>query len=174
MVPTDSLFLQSILKLTGGWPVLIRAWLLQDMLRTREPWISTAAGGVEICRGTITKIDDRNEGGYYFGTVTVDCPDAEYAYWFKNENFIAWKNGMPLVTGPDILTAIDLDTFEPVANQASCVGQKIALIAIPIHAGFRHGAVYEAMSPRAFGFDFDHQPIERLWPSVQACRKPGL
>jgi DUF917 family protein len=124
--------------------------------------IALAAGGVEICRGTITKIDDRNEGGYYWGTVTIDCADGEYSYWFKNENFIAWKDGEPLVTGPDILTAIDLDTCEPVANQVSFVGQNIALIAIPIQAGFRHAEVYEALSPRAFGFDFDYQPIERL------------
>jgi hypothetical protein len=71
------------------------------------------------------------------------------------------------VPGPDLLTAIDLDTCELIANQASYVGQNIALIAIPIQAGFRHEEVYRALGPRAFGFDFDYQPIQRL-----RCSRP--
>lgn len=124
--------------------------------------ILIATGGREICRGRISQIQDRSDGGYNIGTVTVDTDQGEFSYWFKNENFVVWKNGVPHVTGPDIITAIDLESFEPIANQVSYVGQQIVLVGVPIQPVMRRDEVYEALGPRAFGFDFDYQPVDSL------------
>lgn len=118
-----------------------------------------AFGGYELGRGTITIKDDKDNAGYYWGTVTVDCGEDELKYWFKNENHVVWKNGEPSVTSPDIIAAIDTDTGEPVPNPLSQVGQNIALVALPCKPQQKDTTL---LTPRYFGFDIDHIPVEQL------------
>ncbi len=121
-----------------------------------------ATGGYVLCRGTITKKDDSDEIGYYWGTVTVDAGADEYKYWFKNENHVVWKNGEPYVTSPDIITAIDLETGEPIPNPTSYEGQKIALVGVPCKPQLDCPECYSVLAPRYFGFDIDHVSIREI------------
>lgn len=118
-----------------------------------------AFGGWELGRGVITAKEDSDEGGYYWGAVTVDCGSDELKYWFKNENHVVWKNGEPYVTSPDIIAAIDLETGEPVPNPLSHTGQKIALVALPCKPQQENAAL---LMPRYFGFDIDHVPLREV------------
>ena len=118
-----------------------------------------AKGGYELGRGTIVKKDDYDGEGYYWGTVTIDCGHTQLKYWFKNENHIVWKDDKPYVTSPDIIAAVDTETGEPVPNPLSYVGQKVALIAMPCKPQQKDSAL---LTPRYFGFDIDHIPLETL------------
>ena len=118
-----------------------------------------AFGGYELGRGTITVKDDRDDAGYYWGTITVDCGADELKYWFKNENHVVWKNGQPSVTSPDIIAAVDTDTGEPVPNPLARVGQNVALVAMACKP---QQADTTLLTPRYFGFDIDHIPIQDL------------
>jgi DUF917 family protein len=121
-----------------------------------------AVGGYELCRGTITAKDDYDEAGYYWGTVTIDCGADEFKYWFKNENHIVWRNGEPYVTSPDLISAIDIETGEPVPNPLSYVGQKIALVGIPCKPQLECQECYDVLTPRYFGYDIEHVSIREV------------
>ena len=121
-----------------------------------------AIGGYELCRGTITNIDDYNEGGYYWGTVTVDCREDTFKYWFKNENHIVWKNDIPFVSSPDLISAIDTDTGEPVPNPLAHVGQRIALVGVPCKPQLECPECYAVLTPEYFGFEIKHVPIREV------------
>lgn len=116
-------------------------------------------GGYLLDEGTITVKDDYDDIGYYWGTVTVDCGQDTLKYWFKNENHIVWKNDKPIVTSPDIISAIDVETGEPVTNPGSYVGQKIALVGVACKEQLDCEACYEVLTPKYFGFDIEHVPI---------------
>ena len=115
--------------------------------------------GYEVGRGTIVAKDDYDADGYYWGITTVQCASDELKYWFKNENHVLWKNGVPFVTSPDIIAAIDTDTGEPVPNPLSRVGQHVALV---VKACKSQQEQTELLTPRYFGFDFDHIPVEKV------------
>lgn len=119
-------------------------------------------GGYELGRGKIVAKDDYDEGGYYWGTTTIDCGKDELKYWFKNENHVVWKNGEPYVTSPDIIAAIDTDTGEPVPNPLSYVGQNVVLVGVPCKIQQESPEGNRLLSPRYFGFDFDHVPIREV------------
>ncbi len=120
------------------------------------------AGGFVLCKGRIIKKEDRDEGGYYWGTVTIDAGDETYKYWFKNENHIVWKNDLPYVTSPDIITAIDRETGEPIANPESYVGQSVTLLGIPCKAQLETPECHAVLAPKYFGFDIEHRPISEV------------
>lgn len=120
---------------------------LQDVLKV--------TGAAEICSGPVTKIEAINQGGYYVGRFWVQDEGAEFCVWFKNENFVIWKDDVPVLTGPDIISAIDLDTILPVANQALRVDQRLCVVGLPFDSRLEGTAMVEAISPRAFGFEFD-------------------
>ncbi len=113
--------------------------------------------GVEVGRGKISAKDDSDKGGYYWGTFTVDCEDFDLKIWFKNENHVLWKNDEPLVTSPDLICTIDLDTAEPIPNPWIAEGQNVAIVALPCKP---EQADTKLLTPRYFGFDIDHIPLK--------------
>ncbi len=121
-----------------------------------------ATDGYILCKGTIVKKEDSDEIGYYWGTVTIDAGDDEFKYWFKNENHVVWKNGEPYVTSPDIISAIDLDTGEPIPNPLSKVGQNVALVGLPCKPELETKECIDVLAPPYFGFDFKHVPIREV------------
>ncbi|MDR1134454.1 MAG: DUF917 domain-containing protein [Synergistaceae bacterium] len=116
-------------------------------------------GGFELGRGVITIKDDYDKEGYYWGYVTVDCGGFKLKYWFKNENHVLWKDDVPFVTSPDIIAAVDTDTWEPVPNPLSHTGQKVALVALPCKP---QQETTDLLTPRYFGFDIDHIPLKKV------------
>lgn len=113
----------------------------------------------EVGRGTITRKEDSDEHGYYWGTVTVDCGKDELKYWFKNENHVLWKNGEPYITSPDLICAVDTDTGEPVPNPSSKVGQNVAVVVLPCKPEQKDTTL---LTPKYFGFDIDHVPLKKV------------
>lgn len=73
--------------------------------------------------------------------------------WFKNESHIAWLNGVPVVTSPDLIVALGADGY-PVTNPEIQVGSDVAVLALPAAASLRSLQAAEVLGPRHFGFDF--------------------
>jgi hypothetical protein len=121
--------------------------------------LMTFLGGYVIGRGVIVEKDDRDTDGYYWGTYTVDCGEEELKVWFKNENHVLWKNGSPYITSPDLICAIDTDTGEPVPNPSSYEGQNVAIVALACKDEQKNSTL---LTPRYFGFDIDHVPIDSV------------
>ncbi|MEY8387699.1 DUF917 domain-containing protein [Oscillospiraceae bacterium 38-13] len=89
----------------------------------------------EFCRGTIEKLDIKAEGGFDFGTTVVkDEKGARYYIDFKNENLILRdESGKTVLTAPDGIGMVDLETLTPLTNADTKVGMKVLVTMTPAH-----------------------------------------
>lgn len=125
--------------------------------------VAMAAGGRVVFRGTVTNSEWQERSGFTVGETTLaglgDDEGATYRLWYKNENLVAWRDGVPEVTSPDLICVLDRDSGEPVLNPRACVGQPLAIVALPAPAAWRSAEGIAVLGPRHFGFDFDYMPL---------------
>jgi DUF917 family protein len=128
-------------------------------------------GGWVLAKGEITAKDDYDKDGYYWGNVTItggqDYTGDIYKFWFKNENHVVWKNEVPYVMSPDIISTVDLETGEPIPNPKIKVGQKVALVGMKCKPVLRCKECYEVLTPQYFGYDIPYVPIEEVMKKVE-------
>lgn len=107
--------------------------------KTADELVDALAGAIgarELFRGTISLLDVRTEGGFDFATTTItgEGPFAGRTIHVdsKNENILLRDDALgPLVTVPDIMTFVEVDTLEPLTNADTAVGQRVVLLGIP-------------------------------------------
>ena len=89
----------------------------------------------EFCRGTIEKLDLEQEGGFDFGTTVVKGDDGhKYFIDFKNENLILRdEKGKTIMTAPEGIGLVDLDTLTPLTNADTKEGMKLLVTMTPAH-----------------------------------------
>lgn len=89
----------------------------------------------EFCRGTIEKLDLRAEGGFDFGTTVVKGENGQkYFIDFKNENLILRDEaGNTVMTAPDGIGMVDLDTLTPLTNADTKEGMRVLVTMTPAH-----------------------------------------
>lgn len=123
-----------------------------------------ALGGWKILTGQITRIDDEDRVGYYWGTHTITGKGAdegkEGRVWFKNEHHVCWVNDKPVVTSPDLIVIVDAATGEPLPNPLARVGLEVCILAFRRRPEFDNQKAIDILGPRYFGFDMNFEPIE--------------
>lgn len=89
----------------------------------------------EFCHGTIEKLDLKAEGGFDFGTTVVRGEDGhKYFIDFKNENLILRNEaGETIMTAPDGIGMVDMETLMPLTNADTKVGMKVLVTMTPAH-----------------------------------------
>lgn len=126
--------------------------------------VTEYTNGWLIAKGTITEKQWEDRVGYYWGTHVVTEETAEgtneYKIWFKNENHVCWKNGEVFITSPDSVNLVDAKTGEPITNSVLKEGDEVAIIAIKAVEQFKTEKGVGILGPKAFGFDYDYDPIE--------------
>lgn len=125
--------------------------------------------GVHLFDGRVERTDEASESGYQFHicthhiTGTGAFTGRECAVWVKNEHHIVWIDGEPKALSPDIIAVFDRATGHPLTNHQIEIGREVAVIAVPpLDPRWRSEKGIELLGPRAFGFDIDYQPVERL------------
>ena len=130
------------------------------------PEVVKATEGYLLFQGTITKKEDKDQDGYYWGSNEVkgtgEFSSHVFKYWFKNENHLTWMDGKLHVTSPDIICVIDSTTGEPITNPASKVGDRVSLIGYRSADRFRSPRALEVLGPRHFGVEAEYVPIETV------------
>ncbi|HLQ20686.1 MAG TPA: DUF917 domain-containing protein [Nitrososphaerales archaeon] len=125
-----------------------------------------ASGGYLLFEGTITKKEERDQDGYYWGSNelkgTGEFSSHSFKYWFKNENHLTWMDSKLHVTSPDIICVIDSRTGEPITNPASKVGDRVSLIGYRSADRFRSPRALGVLGPRHFGVEAEYVPIEKV------------
>jgi len=120
-----------------------------------------------IFRGKIADVQRRTEGGFARGDAFIDGIDA-YAgkrlqLSFQNEHLIALIDGVPVVTVPDLIATLDIDTGEPITTEGLRYGFRVAVIAMPCAPAWRTAAGLALVGPRYFGYDIDYVPVEERY-----------
>jgi len=127
-----------------------------------------------LFEGEVASSEIADEESYAFGLGSHelnglgDHEGHTFKIWYKNEYHISWLDGEPLVTSPDSLIMVDLDTGEPATSYDFSAGDRVAVVGRRAHPLHRTGRGIELLGPRHFGFDFDYVPIE------ERMREPGL
>ena len=87
----------------------------------------------EFCRGTIEELEIKAEGGFDFGTTVVRGEDGRrYFIDFKNENLILRdENGDTIMTAPDGIGMVDMDSMTPMTNADTKIGMKVLVTMTP-------------------------------------------
>jgi DUF917 family protein len=116
-----------------------------------------------LFHGRVTDIARRTETGFARGDAKFagveDYRGHEYRIAFQNEFLIAERDGVPIVTTPDLITLLDSDTGAPITTETLRYGLRVVAIAIPCAPQWRTPEGLALVGPRYFGYPVDYRPI---------------
>lgn len=141
---------------------LIKAWKTRtDPLEA----ILNETKGYLAFRGKIVDLERRTESGFARGKVKLAGIDEyngkELVIHFQNENLIAELDGSVLVSVPDLIAMVDMETSVPVTTEGLRYGLRVAVIAIPCHSKWRSAKGLDVVGPGYFGYKSPYRPVER-------------
>ncbi|HEW63531.1 DUF917 domain-containing protein [Fervidicoccus fontis] len=126
-------------------------------------------GAYELFKGKITNLEFKTEGGFDFGTTTIQG-EGKYAgktmtIDFKNENMLAKIDGKIVTMVPDLICMVDMDNIFPLTNADTKEGDKVSIFGLPAPENARK-------SPKGFEcwrhilkklkYEGDYIPLEKL------------
>ena len=124
-----------------------------------------------LFKGIVVKKEWEDKEGYYWGTHELsgieEFNGQKFKYWFKNENHISWIDGKAYVASPDIFTAVDIETGQPMINPNIKKADELAIIGMKARGQFRTEKGLEILGPKHFGFDIEYAPIEKIIDAIQ-------
>jgi len=126
--------------------------------------VAAAAGGVVLFRGLVSSFDWRDVEGFTVGQTILEgsgeFAGSCYEISFKNENLVAWRDGAPDVTCPDLICMLNETSGAPVTNPHVEQGSCLAVVGVPAPAAWRTPDGLATFGPRAMGFDLEFAPVE--------------
>ena len=126
--------------------------------------VAAASGGRVVFRGRVASFVWEERDGFTWGELELagEAADAGsiYRVWSKNENLLAWRDGEPDVTAPDLICCFATETGEPVTNPNHSTGAAVTVVGVPAAPQWRTAAGVTTLGPRHFGFDIDFVPLE--------------
>ena len=63
---------------------------------------------------------------------------------------------------PDLITMVDHETSSPINSEQVRYGQRVTVFGVGCPPHYRTERALKVVEPRAFGFNFDYIPIEKL------------
>lgn len=122
--------------------------------------------GVELMSGKIIDISRTVKNGFNFGEIKIEGYDqyenSQMTVYFQNEYLVASKDGEIVVTTPDLITLVEVDTLEPATSDSLKYGKRVRVLGLPADKKWKTELGIKTVGPRYFGYDFDYKPIEEL------------
>jgi len=146
------------------------AWRLGDAVigarvAKRDPVgeILHREAGRILFQGKIVDVHRWTNAGFARGTVSFDglgaFASSRLQIEIQNENLIAQLDGEVVATVPDLICIVDAETARPISTEEIRYGMRVAVIGLPASPLLRSMEALAVIGPRAFGYDFDYQPI---------------
>jgi len=125
-------------------------------------------GAKELFMGTISDVELKSEGGFDFGITHIDGTEAYAAksvtIGFQNENMLLRSDsGQVMVTVPDLITLVDVETLEPLTNADTRTGQHVAVFGATAPANWlKRPMGFECWKHilEKFDYDGDYVPVK--------------
>ncbi|BBK29397.1 hypothetical protein EDC65_2559 [Stella humosa] len=125
--------------------------------------ILEAEGGLRLFAGKVSDIARRTTEGFLRGTATIEGLDgdrgARMEIAFQNEWAVAWRDGVPVATVPDLICVLDAVTGEAIGTETLRYGQRVAVVALPAPPILMTPKGLEHVGPRAFGYDIEFRSV---------------
>ena len=120
--------------------------------------------GYRLFKGKVVDVMRRTVGGFAKGEATIEGID-EYRgsvlkMHFQNENLVAFRDDKVLVSVPDLITTLEMETGLPITTEGLRYGYRVTVIGIPCNEQWRTKEGLKLVGPRYFGYDVDYVPIE--------------
>ncbi|TMF01527.1 MAG: DUF917 domain-containing protein [Chloroflexi bacterium] len=116
--------------------------------------------------GKVVDVARRTEAGFAKGSARVEGFDADTGAFlelqFQNEYLVAVREGDVVVSVPDLIITLDLDSGRPITTDEIRYGFRVAVVGAPCDSRWRTTAGLELVGPRYFGYDIDYTPLESL------------
>lgn len=123
-----------------------------------------AGDGYTLFRGKVIEFNWGDRDGFLAGDLWLESPRGQLLYLdYKNEHLVARRDGPEgdvIATCPDLITVIDEETHEGIANPEFTPGQKVRVLGYRCDPIWRRPAGLAVFEPRYFGYDIDYVPIE--------------
>jgi hypothetical protein len=136
--------------------------------------VAEAAGGRVLFRGQTASHDWRDAEGFTVGETTLtgggEFAGSSYRIWFKNENLMAWRDGEPDVTCPDLICLLDAASGLPLTNPNVPVGVAATVVGLPAAAQWHTPEGVATLGPAHFGFGVAFRPVETAAAAGRSTR----
>jgi DUF917 family protein len=138
------------------------------MLATEDPvgTLIEELGAYRIIEGKVTDVERQTTGGFVFGHAIVEGLRGDTGRRLRieiqNENLAVVEETRVIASVPDLIAVLDSEIAEAIPTERLRYGQRVTVIAFACHPIWRTVGGLEVAGPRAFGYDFDHVPVETL------------
>ena len=124
--------------------------------------------GRALFTGKVIDVDRRTEDGFTRGLARVAAfgGDGVCEISFQNEFLVARVDGRVVTIVPDLITALHLETGEPITAEGLRFGQRVCVFAIATPEIMRTPEALAVFGPAAFGLTEPFVPVERLTEPV--------
>ena len=125
--------------------------------------IASSLGGEVQLRGKIIDVFRRTTRGFARGNLTIEGFGDTASLLeidFQNEFLIARRDAEAIVSTPDLITLLDIDTGEPVTTESLRFGLRVVGLGIPSDPKWRTSEGLKLVGPQYFGYDIEFTPIE--------------
>lgn len=117
--------------------------------------IAKAADGRVLFEGIVaesyTQVADGFTVGHFEVTGAAAFADQRFRVDLKNENMVGRLNGVPVVTIPEIISVLDMDTGDVITNPHVRPEQKVAILVLPAPAVFLTQRGLDTFGPQYAG-----------------------
>lgn len=120
------------------------------------------ANAQKLFTGKIIDIDRRTTEGFARGTVVLEHLDdasRTMRIEIQNELLIAFEDGEPVVTTPDLIALLDHENAQPITTESLAYGQRVDVIGLPCAPEWHQDGMLELVGPKAFGYDVEYVPL---------------
>jgi DUF917 family protein len=140
---------------------------LAEGRRRKLPPVAALAASVPAARhlfdGKVVDVERRTTGGFARGRLLMeglgDFASETLAIDIQNEFLIAYRDGVPVATVPDIISLIEEESGLPLGTEALHYGLRLTALGIPAAAKLKTEQALRVVGPRAFGYDVDFRPL---------------
>lgn len=126
-----------------------------------------ATAGFEIFRGKVMDVRRRTERGFARGEARLIGMDrdagASLVIKFQNEHLVAERDGEVVVSVPDLITLLDVESGQPITTEALRYGFRVAVLGIACDPRWRTPAGLELVGPAYFGYPIEFVPVEERY-----------
>jgi DUF917 family protein len=119
------------------------------------------SNGILLGQGTLIDIDQTVKEGFLHGSATLLCEGGKVQLLYQNEYLMAKNGSEVLVSTPDILALLEVNSGTPLTSEALRYGLQAALVAMPAPRIWQTAQGLELVGPRAFGYAVDYQPVSK-------------
>ncbi len=115
-----------------------------------------------VFTGTVTDLIRNTTDGWARAVATLEHledPTRLMTIQIQNENLIAFEGDRAVVTVPDLISMIDIETATPMTTESLRYGQRVHVLALPAAERWLLPDGLELAGPRAFGYNLDYVPF---------------